>query len=397
MGRKSREKWERRLELARAGTVASPPEKGLLAFLEHGWMLTIFSIIGGAVGLIWFPGAVLIGVVSCGAFHRVGVVREKSWTIALPSYILVFVLMMGICFGAITLIRKTVHIPTVQEIANAVWSGHTTTTPSIVNNNFTTISPASEAQVLSLKQKTNILANQILDFVYDREGPINQWKQEAMAQSVLDAIDHTSRVAQFQEKLRQRNEETRVRFLNFYWPQVLDIQSELVSAGVSDAPIQRAVALDGPRKVGLMLSVMGSQIGKKPPFPRVLTPTEARVIVQGSLLPNVEVYALLSDANSREIAEIIRREIEKQHVPVNGRIYPLSIDASAKPGISLIYPSADWTTELNNLIPAFEESELQVNWAPKQMKQPPSILKIEVRPQSSDWRPNAIPPSLIVR
>jgi hypothetical protein len=398
MGRKSRGKGERKVEAEVPKKTLQPAPSAasrFFQFAEHTMTIAAIGIVGGLGAFLYYgPVLTICFLMFVLALHRSKAVAGLSFLIQMPCYLLVVVFTATTLYGLGHAIESHKEHPLTAE---EVWVGHTAPVPTTVINNYTTASAVPEGQVLSLKQKTDFLANQILDFVYDREGPINQWKQEAIAQSVLDAMDRTSRTTQFQKRLQQRNQETQARFLDFYWPQVIELQQELLSAGINDAPLQRAVALGGPRKIGLMLSVIGAQMGKRPPFARILTPTEARVIIQGSLLPAVEVYALMSDANSREVAEVIRREIEKQHVHVNGKVYSLPIALTAKSGISLVYPSADWTTEVNNLIPGLEEAELQVNWNVKPMRQPPSILKIEVRPQSADWRPSVASPSLIVR
>lgn len=246
-----------------------------------------------------------------------------------------------------------------------------------------------------LRERTNALADEILDYTFAREGQINAWMQQARAQMILDAIHgNKNGTEEFQARKMAWDRETNAKFVELYWPRVASLETELAIHGVDISPVVRAIALNGHRKTGLMLSVVASRIGHTPPFSRVITSSEARVFVQANGLPEVELYALMSDPNSKSTAETLRKEFKRQGIKVSKSILPLD-PSEGKPGIHLIYPSADWTTVENNLIPTLEQAELETTWEVKSMKQPPSILKIEIRPESPNWSSRANPPSLI--
>jgi hypothetical protein len=102
----------------------------ILDFLEHQWMLWIFGVLGGIVGLIYTPALFLVAAVMAGAFYRTKVVRGMTWKIQVPSYAGIVVLSMGLVYGTIVLIKKSAHIPTSSEIAAAVISGLRASAPS---------------------------------------------------------------------------------------------------------------------------------------------------------------------------------------------------------------------------------------------------------------------------
>jgi len=246
----------------------------------------------------------------------------------------------------------------------------------------------------SLKQRTNFLATQILEFVYDRESSLYAAKNEAIAQAFIDAIDGTSHREEFRTKFELRRKETQRIFEQDYWPNVLSLEAQLESLGIETAAIRQANALGSPRKVGFALSVLGDHIGKRPPYARVLTPLEAHVILREGVLPEAIVYADMNDANSRRTAETLQAELLKIGPHVNAKLQPLPPDGPEKHGINIVYPSADWGTTLT-IETAFAEAGLEVTSEVRPMKQPPSILKIEVRPQSINWNSTPKPIGLI--
>jgi len=371
MGKKSREKWERRL--GRARVQGTPQNNGIVAFLEHGWMLTIFGILGGAVALIWMPTISILGAIACGAFHRVKVVEGKSWKIQAPSYLLVFASIVGIAYGCIVRLRNAVHLPNQQF--NNIYNTYTAPTSPVKAE-----SP-KDSRVPSLRERANLLANQSLDFLYAREGPINSWKQQAIAQAFLDSMRNQHTENQFQARLSDWNAKTGQQFVSFYWPQIQEITGELSSAGVDVSPISRAVASDNPRRVALMLSVVAERIGKKPPYARSLTPIEARAIVQGLGGAEMQIYGYKPDANSMLIAETLRKEFAKEKWKVNSAVLPLQRSETPLSGIHVVFPSADLTFNFEGMIEAFKACELETRVDTRPMKQPPTILKIEVWPQ----------------
>ena len=89
-------------------------------FLEHPWMLWVFGVIGGIVGLIYTPALFVVAAAMVGAFHRERVVEGMSWKIQVPAYLVIFGFSIGLAYGTATLIKRNTHIPAAQEIAYAI-------------------------------------------------------------------------------------------------------------------------------------------------------------------------------------------------------------------------------------------------------------------------------------
>jgi hypothetical protein len=100
-----------------------PPESRrvrFIKFLEHPWVLAIFGLLGGILGLIFYPFLVMSVACVAGAFHRQKVVEGLSWKIQVPSYVGVC-LFTGLCvLGAVQTIRESTHIATGAEIAQQI-------------------------------------------------------------------------------------------------------------------------------------------------------------------------------------------------------------------------------------------------------------------------------------
>jgi hypothetical protein len=117
-----------------------PPENvsaGLIRFIEQPLFLAALSIFGGIVGLIYMPFLSVVGLCIIGAFHRAAVVKGRSWKIQIPSYLLVFAGSVACVYSVNNLIKKAVHIPTVAEIRDAVWSGHSQIPQQVTNQQVT--------------------------------------------------------------------------------------------------------------------------------------------------------------------------------------------------------------------------------------------------------------------
>jgi hypothetical protein len=144
-----------------------------------------------------------------------------------------------------------------------------------------------------LKKETNDLANQIIAFTEGRNSEINQ-------NSVIGESPE-----RFKERIKDWNQDTNEEFAKRYWPQVMDLQSDLASAGIDISPISHAVKSDGPTKISLLLMAMANRIGLKPPYSRMLTPRQAKVIVETAPErgANVMVFFGKDDKNAKEIAE----------------------------------------------------------------------------------------------
>lgn len=230
-----------------------------------------------------------------------------------------------------------------------------------------------------LKKRTDVLAGELLDFIYAREGNVNTWKNQAVAQMLIDRIEHRSNgIEEFKARLDAWNKETDSSFINFYWPQVTACLNDLNDAGVDISPVSRASA-DGPRKVGLMLSMVSQRIGLKSPYPRILTATQVKSAFRG-VSQNVEVYAYLSDPNSKQVAETIINVLIDQGHSVNKSVYALPTQIPMPHGIHMVLPSGDLELNLEGTIRTFWACEIEYVVDVRQAKQPPTIVKIEVWP-----------------
>jgi hypothetical protein len=245
----------------------------------------------------------------------------------------------------------------------------------------------------TLHQRTAALAEDLYDWAVEQEGAINSWKQQALAQAFLDSMHNNQGDLGFQQRLSASIREAEKRFSSYYWPRVSALQDELRASGVDTTLLSNAEASnDPPRVIALALSVLANRVGKKGPFSREITPLEMKLLVQQTPIRNVEVYAYLPDANSRQVAETLRSGFNQQTgFSVNNELYPLEAKTPQRHGLWVVYPSADWTTEPNGLIPALDECQLESNWEIRPMKQPPSIIKFEVWPETPNWKPLAGP------
>jgi galactitol-specific phosphotransferase system IIB component len=239
----------------------------------------------------------------------------------------------------------------------------------------------ASGSVVPLKQRAFVLAEQLLDFAYAREGPINSWKQQAVTQALLDTMRNQQTQNAFRARLNAWNAQTDQEFIKLYWPQVQSLVAEASAADVDVSPISRAVASDSPRNVALMLSVVADRIGKKRPYPRTLTPVEARAIMLGLGGVEMQVYGYKADGNSMRVAETLRREFAKEQWNVNKAVLPIETSSAALSGVHIVFPSADLTLNFEGTIEAFKACELETKVDIRWMKQPPTILKIEVWPQ----------------
>ncbi len=250
----------------------------------------------------------------------------------------------------------------------------------VYRHNHPAVPPSSRFEML--KQKTDNLAVQILDFVEFREGPINEWKQQAVAQAFVDAIhNNPSGYEQFQERLNAWNNDTQRRFEQLYWPQVMSLSQDLADDDVDVEPLTNAAALDGPRRIGFMLSVVASRIGKRPPFGRTITPLEAKAIVRDIGTNDVFIYASLSDPNSKEIAEVLRSEFQRQGHRITSTVLPITPGAP-KHGIHIVYPYQDMATALENLSSELQLCDWEVFIDIRPPKRPSPAIRIEVWPSS---------------
>ncbi len=95
--------------------------EALVAFLEHPWVLIVVGTLGGIVGLIYTP--VLFIAVACfvAAFHRnKRMVAEVAWPLQASAYLFVALLATTLVYGTIVVIRREIHVPTADEIAQKI-------------------------------------------------------------------------------------------------------------------------------------------------------------------------------------------------------------------------------------------------------------------------------------
>jgi hypothetical protein len=241
----------------------------------------------------------------------------------------------------------------------------------------------------SLKRRTEFLAQDLYDWSITRDVERNSVKQQAIAQAFVSSMKGEKNGAeQFRGRLATWENETMNQFLSLYWPRVVALQDELHTAGVDTSPISRAESVGNPERIALMFSVVAERIGRRPPFPRQITPLQVKAITRdiGSL--DVEIYADLQDDNSRQIAETLRKGFSVQKgMSVNRSVFPIKSRVPQPRGIWVIYPSADMATELNSFIPLLDSCELENRWEIRPIMQPPTIVKIEVWPSTPNWEP----------
>lgn len=92
----------------------------LLSFIEHPLFLAAFGIIGGIVSLVYRGFLILLGLCIVAAFHRAGVVKGRPRKTQAISYFLIFIGSAATMLWLGNLIKRSVHIPTSSEIADAV-------------------------------------------------------------------------------------------------------------------------------------------------------------------------------------------------------------------------------------------------------------------------------------
>jgi hypothetical protein len=98
------------------------PEK-LLDFFEHTWVIAALCTIGTLVGFLYTPILAICGIAILLAFHRVGVVRGKSWAAQIAAYGILFAATSSLLYAASAVIKRNLpHVPTATEVANAVVS-----------------------------------------------------------------------------------------------------------------------------------------------------------------------------------------------------------------------------------------------------------------------------------
>ena len=133
----------------------------------------------------------------------------------------------------------------------------------------------AQSKADALRERTNKLASDIFWFVYHREGPISEWKQQAIAQSVISTMEKNDQDGtQFRARLNSYNRETLQLFIQSYVPRLVSLMKDLTAEGADTSPINAALRTNDPRKIALMLSVVSERIGMRPPYG--LTPSSVQ-------------------------------------------------------------------------------------------------------------------------
>lgn len=103
-----------------ASETAPPPFlQSVLGFLEHGFLLTLYGIIGSALGIVYTPALFGVVLLVWGAMHRTGVVSRFKWFVQIPSFILMGAITFGVCEFTVIKIEAAANI-TKQEIIDGV-------------------------------------------------------------------------------------------------------------------------------------------------------------------------------------------------------------------------------------------------------------------------------------
>jgi hypothetical protein len=118
-------------------------------------------------------------------------------------------------------------------------------------------------------------------------------------------------------------------------------------------------------------------------------------LIQGFGGVQMQVFADLEDGNSVKIAETLRSQFAKERWTVNKKVLPLDASTPPQHGIHIVFPSADLTFNFEGMIDAFKECELETKVDVRVMKQPPTILRIEVWP--SKFEPPPFPIGQLIR
>lgn len=261
-----------------------------------------------------------------------------------------------------------------------------------------------------LRSRTDSLANQVVDFAYAREGPSISSQQDAFLAFFNDSLNQNPNGKQeFIEKHERWRSQTHDLFLSLYWtPQIVPLLDELKSAGVDTYLVTKAAATDDILRVGLMLSVIATRIGKKPPFQRVVTLLEAREILrEANAAPkmnevDIALYADKSDPNSTEIADILRKTFGDRWTR-GDPVLPLS--ESDEPNdpkhelVHIIFPSSDWTVNFQGFIKMFSRCEIEAKVDIRPGPQSPMVIKVEIWPDKSphiDYLDKGLVPPLSV-
>jgi hypothetical protein len=95
----------------------------LLAFFEHGWVLTVLGVILPILSVRYIPVLFGCAILIAVAFHRVGVVKGRSvLKVQTPAYVTVCIVSTGLLYLAGLTIESNLP-PTLAEITNAIISG----------------------------------------------------------------------------------------------------------------------------------------------------------------------------------------------------------------------------------------------------------------------------------
>jgi len=247
-----------------------------------------------------------------------------------------------------------------------------------VIQHYASISPPAISAAALLHKKVNDLASEILDFADEEDKASNDATIKIMSYPSLSLQQKQAGETNARNYYAKDKQD---KFVSLYWNQVQQRMDDLSAEGVDVSPVTRAAASKGPEYVALRLSALAERIGKHPPFERVLTPVEAIGVVRGIAPGTIEIYADSNDRNSQTIAETLRKEFKNEHWNVNNKVYLITENAAKLTGIHVIYPSHDETV-FEGIGHALSACDIAAVVDVREVRQPPTIIKIEVWPDS---------------
>lgn len=220
---------------------------------------------------------------------------------------------------------------------------------------------ASEKRQLDLRGEVNLLATQILEYDSSRFVDLQKIQGRMLGQVINSSLVATNRngiQAELDEIPRARQRyyaETQEKFLEFYWPQVVSLEKELVANGVDVSIISNAVATQGPRSIGLRLSTLSDRIGKHGPFLRDLNPLERKVLSNVAPRFKIQIYAYSKDQDSQRFAKVLQQALVKNNPTVGPVIRFDPNYGHSLVGVRVTYPFGD-VASMDTIAPLINDS-----------------------------------------
>lgn len=259
-------------------------------YIEHGVMLCIFGVVASVMAIfIYGPIFTACAILALLALHRSRALEGLSVRKQVASYIVVALVSGGFFLWCGRVIEQhRDHIPTLAEIKASVTgmgAANQRPTEQVSKSQTPPTSPSSG----DLKTRTLQLSDALMKF---------SWERDKLRADALKAHPGISPEALARQD-EAWNAEAVTRFDNMYGAETRAILKELSASGVDTSSVR--ISTDGPRKIGLQLSVLAERIGKKPPFGRTLTKAQRDELLNQYSLP-VQLYACLTDRDSIGLA-----------------------------------------------------------------------------------------------